>query len=154
MKKLLLIGILFLFSGFCFSQQTTNSTVNVNLAWNGLCSPLITGYSIFFTTNVLENGPITNIGPALVDDCGTNRSAYTNIYFGSYSTNQSIMVLGRTNVTCTISNLVRGATYYFTIRTKTDIMESLPSNEVKYTIPFVTNPIPSIVQGLRIMIVN
>jgi len=150
MKKLLLVGLLL--TALSGLSQQTNPPATVKLMWDGLCSTNIVGYSLCFTTNVLST-PTTNSLPEFVDDCGTNRPATTNIYFGNYSTNV-VQVSGVTNTTCILSNLVRSTTYYFVVKARTESMESLPSNEIKYTVPVITNAPPTTVSGLRIIMVN
>jgi hypothetical protein len=53
------------------------------------------------------------------------------LYYGPASTTYTNTVLAGTNLTCTASNLVRGATYYFAVTaTATNGLESVFSNEV------------------------
>lgn len=151
MKKLLCFCLI-LISTVCVFSQTTN-TARVTLAWDPNCSSAIIGYGVYFTTNQVTP-PRTNIYPSFVDDCGTNRPTSTNIYYGSYSTNV-VLVTGRTNTTCTVSNLVRGSTYYFIVRSRDGALESDDSNEVGFTVPLTpTNSLPTKPEGFRIMAVK
>lgn len=152
MKKLLCFGLI-LISTVCAFAQATN-TAKVSLAWDGNCDVQVTRYGVYFTTNKLSV-PRTNVIPAYIDDCGTNRPTATNIYNGSYSTNV-VFSEGRTNTTATVTNLTRGATYYFIVRSRNAAgLESDDSNEVGFTVPlFPTNSVPTKPEGFRIMLVN
>lgn len=149
MKKLLFLPLIFLSLFSTFAQPA-----NVSLAWDGNCSSEVIGYSVQFTTNRLTV-PTTNVFEPYLSDCGTNRPGGTNVYFGEYFSTNVVLVEGLTNTSCVVSNLVRGATYYFTALSRTSLLKSFPSNEVEYTIPIVaTNSVPTRVGGFRIMLVN
>lgn len=152
MKKLLCFSLI-LVSTVCAFAQATN-TAKVTLAWDPNCSSEIKGYGVYYTTNALSV-PKTNIYPSFVDDCGTNRPISTNIYYGNYSTNV-VEVVGRTNTTCIVSNLVRGSKYYFIVRSQNfGGLESDDSNEVGFTVPLTpTNSLPTKPEGFRIMSVK
>lgn len=58
------------------------------------------------------------------------------IHYGTASSNYTVRVDVGNATTCTITNLTPGATYYFVATAYTaDGQESLPSNEVSYTVP-------------------
>lgn len=62
----------------------------------------------------------------------TSPVAYT-IYYGPASATYTNTVSAGTNLTVTVSNLVRGATYWFAaIATATNGLVSPPSNEISY----------------------
>lgn len=154
MKKLLCLGLI-LISTVCAFAQVTNTNPKVNLAWDGNCDVQVTSYGVYFTTNKLSV-PRTNVIAAYVDDCGTNRPTATNIYYGSYSSTNVVISQGRTNTTATVTNLTRGATYYFIVRSRNSFgLESDDSNEVGFTVPTVpTNLPPTKVEGFRILLIN
>lgn len=59
------------------------------------------------------------------------------IHHGTASSNYTVRVDVGTNLTATITNLTAGTTYYFIATAYTaDGQESLPSNEVAYTVPY------------------
>lgn len=58
------------------------------------------------------------------------------IHYGTVSSNYHVRVAVGNATTCTITNLTPGVTYYFVATAYTaDGQESLPSNEVAYTVP-------------------
>lgn len=58
------------------------------------------------------------------------------IHYGTASSNYTVRVDVGNQCTCTITNLTPGVTYYFVATAyTTDGQESLPSNEVSYTVP-------------------
>lgn len=120
----LLIIYLFLSLTCLFGQAAS-----VTLAWNKSCN--VAGYRVYYgPTGTLR----TNIYPSMTDGCGVVRPAETNVYHGQYTNN--VTVVGETNTTCTISNLVVGATYYFVVTCYDSAgLESDFSNEVGLTIP-------------------
>lgn len=132
------------------SQAQTNK---ISLSWDVSCNTNIFQYVLYYGTNVLAT-PITNVVSSIIDDCGINRPAKTNVYKGSYTT--SINVFGRTNNVVTVTNLVKGVKYYFTITYKAEgELESNPATEVEYTVPlYPTNSIPSRTVGLRVLSVE
>lgn len=128
--------------GFSLNAQ------NLKLEWPVICDPNITKYTLYYTTNVAPN-PNTNIVSEFIDDCGIFHSKKTNVYFASYINAKSINVIG-TN-TCTISNLLIGPKYYFTITYSTLNFESDKSAELSYTF---TNKAPAKIQNLIILKYN
>ena len=83
----------------------------VTLEWDASPDVWVTGYRIYCGTNSVA--PLTNA--VLKIDCGTN-------------------------LTCTVSNLLGGHSYYFVATAYTaDGLESPPSNEVIWTVP-ITPP--------------
>lgn len=77
------------------------------------------------------------------------------LYFGvgprAY-TNQ-VPVNGRSNNTVTVSNLVRGATYYFAVTAKNNVgLESDFSDEVSYAVP--APPVKPSVRPIAVMVVE
>lgn len=121
------IGILALFVLSGLSQA-----FSARLKWSPSCNTNVVQYTVFYTTNRLLT-PITNIGPASVDECGDQRPAYTNVFYGNYNFTNIFVVKGYTNDSVIITNLVRGATYYFTVTCSTSFFESDRSKEVTYT---------------------
>ena len=78
----------------------------------------------------------------------TNFLVY-NVYYGVTSGSYTNKTMVNTNLTCTISNLTRGSTYYFAITdTDTNGFESDFSNEVNFT-PATPPPPP---YALRLII--
>jgi hypothetical protein len=77
---------------------------------------------------------------------GGNITSYT-IYFGPASGVYTNSIDVGTATSATISNLVAGATYFFAA-TATDSsgLESEFSNEVSYTVPSVSGPVPVTIQ--------
>ena len=65
------------------------------------------------------------------------------IHYGTMSSNYMIRLDVGNSTTCTITNLSQGVTYYFVATAYTsDGQESLPSNEVAYTVPIISTNIP------------
>jgi hypothetical protein len=132
--KLLALSILalLLLATPCSSQ--TNSTAWVQLAWGP--SP-----ASYVGTNADGNG-------------FTNTWTITNysVYYGLASLTYSNHVLAGTNLTATVSNLVQGATYYFSA-TATDIngLQSAYSPEISTNTP-PPRPLPPTV--LKIISIN
>lgn len=63
------------------------------------------------------------------------------IHYGEASGNWTVRVDVGNRTSCTISNLIPGATYYFVATAyAADGQESLPSNEVAYTVPGEVTP--------------
>lgn len=148
MRRLsIILSILFLAA---FNAKSAPATVV--LGWDGNCSPEVSGYTCYYggTNSVIT----TNIVKAYTNDCGIAVPATTNIYRGAYT--NSVMVSGRTNTTCTVSNLVSGATYSFVITSRSATgLESEYSNELIYTVPNVaTNMPPSKVENFRVLLVK
>ncbi len=71
------------------------------------------------------------------------------VHYGTVSSNYTVRIDVGNQTSATISNLTAGVTYYFVATAYTaDGQESLPSNEVAYTVPFSqTNQAPQIVAG-------
>lgn len=128
-------------------------SATVNLAWDGNCDTNIDKYILYY-------GPVnailrTNIIPAHVNDCGVPVPTTTNIYWGNYT--NTMTVQGRTNTSCTVSNLVEGFTYAFAVTAKDKFgWESDFSNEVTYTIPTTspTNTVPTKVENFHVILVK
>lgn len=117
---------------FCLVTLTA-AAASVTLAWNPNCDPQVTGYRVYWSTNVTVL--TTNVTPAYVDDCGTNHVQRTNTYHMPYSFSAP-SAGGRTNCTLTVSNLVARATYAFVVTATNDVgLESDYSNEVTFTVP-------------------
>ena len=58
------------------------------------------------------------------------------IHYGLATSNYTVRVDARNNTSCTITNLTPATTYYFVATAyAADGQESLPSNEVAYTVP-------------------
>ena len=145
MKKL--FAILFLLFAVLAAKGAT-----VSLAWTGNCNPDVTGYICYYgPTNAVAR---TNIVQAYVNDCGVSIPLSTNLYWGSYT--NTVLIQGRTNTTCVVSNLVVGGTYSFTVTSRNDAgLESDYSNEITYTVPNVaTNMPPSKVENFRVISVK
>jgi fibronectin type 3 domain-containing protein len=59
-----------------------------------------------------------------------------NMYYGPSSATYTNKIVSNTNLTLTVSNLVRGATVYFAVTaTTTNGLESVFSNEISYQAP-------------------
>ncbi len=71
------------------------------------------------------------------------------VHYGTVSSNYTVRIDVGNQTSATISNLTAGVTYYFVATAYTaDGQESLPSNEVAYTVPFSqTNQEPQVVAG-------
>lgn len=149
MKKLTFISLVIL------SLITNVSAATITFAWNSSCNPNVTGYSLYYgLTNTYS---FTRIFPAYIDDCGLSVPAGTNINIGNYT--NSVEVLGRRNNSVTVSDLVAGSTYAFSV---VFIMTNSPagntndvisefSKEIVYNIPsFTTNYIPPALSGFII----
>lgn len=136
MRKL---SILLMLAMVCF----TAIAGTIKVAWCPSTDSSVTGYRVYYVaTNKIANwqGQITSNGtncPPIVTFPGTN---FSRAYNASVSAG-----LG---ATATISNTIAGKTYYIAVvATNAAGLESLPSNEVEYT---VSNPPPSTPQGFRI----
>ena len=82
------------------------------------------------------NNPTPSVTLAWDPSPGTNAVAYYNIYYGPTSRTYTNTAFAGTNTTITISNLVRGSTYYFAATAVgTNNLESEYSSEVSCTIP-------------------
>ncbi len=146
MKKLVAILSILLLTILAAKSAT------VTLSWDGNCSPEVTGYRCYYgTTNTVAK---TNIVQAYTNDCGISVPTLTNIYWGSYT--NSVLIDGRTNVTCVVSNLVNGFSYSFVVVSRNATgLESDYSNELIYTVPNVaTNLPPSKVENFRVISVK
>jgi len=96
----------------------------------------------------LSAAPTTN-SPAVTlawdPVANTSVSGY-RLYYGPSPLNYTnfVGVAGRTNVTCVVSNLVRGSTYYFAVTSyiATNGLESLYSEEISY-MPVPLPPLPT-----------
>jgi hypothetical protein len=118
---------------------TTVSLFAVTLEWCPSPDSWVSGYKIHYGT-----GQTTNWTPDIIGYSDTN-----NPCSGVVVTNGSnwlrvytmVVDIG-TNRTCTITNLTIGVTYYFAATAyDSNGLESLPSNEVSYTVPVTpTNP--------------
>lgn len=114
------------------------------------CNKNIKSFVFYYGTNMLPV-PITNVYPMSIDECGMTNAPSTNVYKGNYDKIQS--VIGNTNTTLCVSNLIMGMKYYAVITSKNENgLESNPSYELEYTVPFhPSNSIPSKVKGIRII---
>jgi fibronectin type 3 domain-containing protein len=116
MKALLAVLALLLLAMLCSAQ--TNSTASVTLAW--------------------DPAPTSYVGTNSDGSGFTNYWAITNysVYYGMASATYTNHVLAATNLTVSVSNLVRGATYYFAATaTDTNGLESAYSQEVSCKTP-------------------
>jgi hypothetical protein len=125
-------------------------TNKISLAWDPTCNTNVASYIVYYGTNTLAT-PVTKVYQANIDDCGIDRPAVTNVFKGSYTFTN--IVNGYTSTNAIITNLVKGAKYYFTLTCKNFAgLESGQSNEVEYTVPFYsTNSVPSKTRGVRII---
>lgn len=106
MKTFLSIVLLLIAPIIVFAPPTS-SLPSVTLAWDQSPDPTVSGYNLYWGTQARTNSV----------------SFYTN----------SVPVPGVSNTSCTISNLVRGTTYYFAATcVATNGLESLYSAEVSY----------------------
>ena len=145
-----LIACLSLIASLCINAQSAG----VTLAWDQCCNTNIVGYVLYYTTNTVAT-PVTNVFTAFLDDCGINRPGSTNVYYGNWNLATAQNVVGITNATTSVTNLVKGAKYFFVVTAKTATLESDKSNEISYTAPlFPTNVPPSKVQGVRIIAIQ
>lgn len=144
-KKLIVITLLSI-----ASLTVTAQTNKVGLAWDPTCNTNVASYVIYYGTNTLAT-PVTRVSPALVDDCGINRPAETNVFKGSYTFTN--IVNGYASTNAVITNLVKGAKYYFTLTARNSSgLESDQSTEIEYTVPlYSTNSVPSKTRGVRII---
>lgn len=132
------------------SLTATAQTNKVSFAWDPTCNTNVASYVVYYGTNTLTT-PLIRVSPANLDDCGINRPAETNLFKGSYTFTN--IVNGYTSTNAVITNLVKGAKYYFTLTAKTfNGLESDQSNEIEYTVPlYSSNSVPSKVRGTRII---
>jgi hypothetical protein len=105
---------------------------------------------LLIAATILSAGPTTtppSVTVAWDVSADTSVTGYA-VYWGVGTRNytNSITVTGRTNNTCVIGNLARGATYYFAATAKAGVLESDYSNEALYT----TTPLPSLPANVRI----
>jgi hypothetical protein len=128
-KLILVIFVLLLIAAPCPAQS--NSTAWVQLAWDP--SPNSYVGTNADGSNYTNYWAITNYAVY----CGTVSGTYTNIN----------KVMAGTNLTASVSNLVRGATYYFAATaTDTNGLESLYSTEVSCKIPPPRPPPPTVLR--------
>ena len=115
------------------------SAASVRLGWDANCNTNVLGYNLYWGSATNSTLRVVN---AYTDDCGIFHAATTNVFFGAYT--NSISIMGRTNTTGVISNLVARTTYNFAVTSKDGTgLESDFSNEVTYTVPNpTTNPVP------------
>jgi hypothetical protein len=108
---------------------------SVTLAWDKSCDPSVSGYIVYYSTNYTSL--FTNVVAAYTDDCGNSHVTTTNIHHMPYT----VQIPAGTNCVASISNLVSGLTYSFTV-TATNLsgLKSDYSNEVQYTVPFARPP--------------
>lgn len=127
--------------------QTTNVR-SANLIWKESCNPTVIKYTVYYTTNVVSK-PVTNITAIEIDDCDYLKPAATNIFYGKYNSTNRIFITGITNVTCTVTNLVIGTKYYFTLTCSSSVSESGQSPELSF-VPVMT-PILSTVRDVVVL---
>lgn len=106
---------------------------SVKVTWDASCNQNVIKYTVLYTSNTLTV-PQVEFHKAETNECGVSYPAITNTFYGFYT--NSIDVMGVTNIVCQITNLVRGVTYYFTVKCS-DIygLESERATEIKYTVP-------------------
>lgn len=138
MKNLFcLISVLFCLG---YSIQAASS---VTLAWDKSCDPSVSGYIVYYNTNFTTLS--TNVVAAYTDDCGNFHPQATNVYHMPFT----FQAPAGTNCVLSISNLVSGMTYSFTV-TATNLsgLESDYSNEVRFTVP-TPAPLPPVLLKFR-----
>ncbi len=147
MKKFVIVCLV-IFAVLTLGMITV-SAVTVTLAWDANCDTSVIGYNMYYGG---PSGNIrTNINSAYVDGCGTNRPAATNLYYGNYT--NFVPVIGRTNTTTTVTNLIPGHQYYFAVTSRNAVgLESDFSNEVGYMLPtnIVSMNLPTAVINFRL----
>ena len=123
--KSIFIGILILI---------TTSIFAVTLVWcPSPSTDVVIGYKVWYGT-----GQITNWQPQIIQLINTNDPCnFVVVSSGSnWFTNYNVFVDAGTNTTYIFTNLIPGKTYYFVATAyDTNGIESLPSNEVSYTVP-------------------
>lgn len=111
---------------------------------------LIAAIALIAATIAFAAGPTTNLPSVIVAwdiTTQTNVDAYA-VYWGiaTRAYTNSIVVPGRTNTSCLITNLARGVQYHFAATCKAGALESDYSAEALYT----TTPLPSFPVNVRI----
>lgn len=107
-----------------------------------LIAPLLTCSLPSFAQSIVPTNPPANVTLAWNASAETNMGplSYT-IFYGPASAAYTNSVPAGTNLTVTVSNLVRGSTCYFAvIATATNGLVSPPSNEVSYRPPLPPPP--------------
>jgi hypothetical protein len=103
---------------------------------NYFCKRL-SGISVFLIAWAMVVGRSSgaNVMLAWNPSPSTNISGYA-VYYGVASKNYSQRFDAGTQTSCTITGLNDGTTYYFAVTARADNgLESLPSNEISYTVP-------------------
>ena len=113
----------------------------VTLSWCPSSDTNVTGYAIYYGT-----GNITNWSPDVYSYSTNNPCDFTLVSHGSnWLGNYPHRIdVGNTD-TATITNLIPATYYFVAVATNADGLESIPSNEVTYTVPYApTNPPPKV----------
>lgn len=150
MKKFLLI-VTFVFLFITTLLAPSSNLKTITLAWDVSCDTNVVGYILLYGS--VGSPYRTNIVQTYTNSCNVVIQTSTNVYFGQYNITNRIIINGRTNASCTISNLVCGIPYSFVARAYDSFMlESDDSPELLYMIPIpVTNSVPSPPENFRII---
>jgi hypothetical protein len=112
-----------------------------------------------------STGILLAIGAAVQTASGVNLSSVTlawdpspdswvsgyAVQYGTVSGSYTVRLDVGPVTTATVTNLMPGVTYYFVVTAYTsDGLESLPSNEVSYTVPAVTPDTPLVIANLTL----
>jgi hypothetical protein len=119
-----------------------------------------TRYSIYATGNYIttNNPPVTNLSNVtLAWDASPSSVSGYYLYIGNTSQSYTNQYNAGNNLTYTVSNVLVGATYYFVAKSyDSSGIESVPSNEISYTIPppVITNNVPNPPSLFRVIGIN
>ena len=118
---------------------------NVIFVWCPSPSPQVVGYKILYT-----QGHVANWTPTIYDTnspCSTNIISQGTNWIRTYTNSVDVGQV----ITATISNLVVGNTYYFTVVGYDGNGAETPfSNELQYQVPYPTNNPPSQPQNFNL----